>query len=68
MFETIDTIDAERIVHDYLNQYRISSKKEWFRAPKEVIAEAMENSKRCTVSFGQSGLLVNRRKISGLRM
>jgi hypothetical protein len=42
VLETVNIIDAERIVHEYLKEYRISSKKEWFRAPKEVITEAMQ--------------------------
>lgn len=41
ILESVDTHAAERSIHRYLKPYRVSSRKEWFRAPKEVIAEAI---------------------------
>ena len=40
--ESVDIVKAEKKVHHHLRNYRLSPKKEWFRAPKEVIVETME--------------------------
>lgn len=40
--ESVDIVDAEKKVHLHLRNYRLSPKKEWFKAPKEIIVEAME--------------------------
>jgi Meiotically Up-regulated Gene 113 (MUG113) protein len=42
VLESVDTYAAERSIHRYLTPYRVSTRKEWFRAPKEVITEAMK--------------------------
>lgn len=40
--ESVDIVEAEKKVHHDLRNYRVSPKKEWFRAPKAVIVETME--------------------------
>lgn len=40
--ESVDIVEAEKKVHHHLCNYRLSPKKEWFRAPKDVIMETME--------------------------
>lgn len=42
VLESVNTNAAERSIHRYLMPYRVSTRKEWFRAPKEVITEAMK--------------------------
>lgn len=42
VLENVNTYAAERSIHRYLTPYRVSTRKEWFRAPKEVITEAMK--------------------------
>lgn len=42
VLESVDTYAAERSIHRYLTPYRVSTRKEWFRAPREVIPEAMK--------------------------
>jgi hypothetical protein len=41
LFETVDNLEAEKIVHGSLRQYRFGKKKEWFKAPLELIVETM---------------------------
>jgi len=42
VLQTVDIVEAEHIVHEYLKEHRVSPRKEWFRVEKEVIVEVME--------------------------
>jgi hypothetical protein len=63
ILESVDTHAAERSVHRYLKPYRVSARKEWFRAPKEVITEAMNKFQAMyDVAFGKRNYRVIGRK------
>lgn len=42
VLQTIDIIEAENIIHEYLKEFRVSKRKEWFQAEKGIIVEAMQ--------------------------